>query len=252
VIVERRRQLALLAERLRQKKKAKKDKRVAAAETESSAETESFWDAERIERVLERWGKVRNRSAQALAGYLRRAVLFYRLRWVMVAVIGILLFELAQLYGWADRAVAEPLDMLAEKVIPRPDVSTDLMAPLPPGWSTGKRIGFPYVLACARLAPDEKSEGEVSFSRGKLFSLLHSRLGQMQVVRFPAEDGTYDDHESWRSPKPYVLGDLAAPLPPAQLTDMRLLRGIKSVPQKQGATPWEEAQIWRARLLLTR
>lgn len=185
VIVERRRQLAIMAERLRQKRKAKKDKRVAAPETESSAEMESFWDAERIERVLERWGKVRNRSAQALAGYLKRAVLFYRWRWAMVAVIGILLFELAQLYGRADRAVAEPLEMLASRVIPAPDVLEDFMAPLPPGPRATEPVKFRYI-----AIPGEPSQsfvlGEYTAPLppgpiGALFSYTYRRGSKWQA-----------------------------------------------------------------------
>lgn len=209
VIVERRRQLAIMAERLRQKRKAKKGKGAAAPESEDPNQIESAWDAERIERVLERWGKVRNRSAQALAGYLKRAVLFYRWRWGMVAIIGILLLELAHLYRQAELALAEPLDMIAEKVVPRPDVPMDLMAPLPPGGRTTERFKFPYVL---KGSPVQMS----------------GRLASSQ---------------------PSTLGDLAAPLPEGESEQQLTVRRRGEAPQLQEMTPAERGRAWRKSIL---
>jgi hypothetical protein len=280
VIVEMRRQQLRAAEKLLRSRRLLKGKAPAAAsqpatemKTGGSTPVEETLTVERIELLLERWGGVRNASARSLAAYLQRAVHYYHWRWGVVLAMALLFAGLANLYRRADRAVVEPLEVLAAKVIPAPDVLEDLMAPLPPGRLAEEPARFPYVLECIRAEPNQR----VSWRTANLYlmALLPTgappRLDEPErLIQFlvTTEDRAYEATEGiWTIPTSHVLGEFAAPLPPDpfQLHGVRLLQppfehrapqamqpGRRAVSLQWGATPKERAKSWRQTLLLTR
>jgi len=234
VIVERHRQLVLLAGKLREAKLLGKRKGVFTSFQEETALKRSALDAEKIEVILERWGRVRNRSAQTLAGYLQKAVLFYRWRWGMVAVLGILLFGLIRLYQRAEQALMEPLEMLADQVIPTPDVREDFMAPLLPGKWAAEPIRFPYVVELVRTQPDPTAENTSD-----------------SPVRYPGNIRSVSDRLANLDtlPKPCTLGHLAAPLPAGRSESWSIQRH-HDTNAMDSMIPGERARNWRKKILL--
>ena len=259
IVVERRRQLAIMAEKVRQTKLLKK-RGVSVAELEELSTRKSAAETtERIEVILERWGQVRNRSARALAGYLRRAVLLYNWRWGMVAVLGLILYGSVYLLQRAEEKVGEAwgpaFDVLAERTVPSPDVLVDLVAPLPPG-RRGEGLRFPFVIPCSRGVFDPKTKNPILLP-GRMASLPKLPFGKMSDLHFqPDADQPYEDWQTeigwtWNVPKPLLLPELAAPLPPGKPGVLRPQRGRKAALQREGNTPRENAWIWRSNVLLT-
>jgi hypothetical protein len=148
VIARRGRYLQILSARQR---RARRPQGQGGAGSQPLTVDPEIW---RIGVILDRWKGVRNDYAQALAGYLRKAVFFYACRWAIVLVAALLLDGAARLYGRADLAVREPLAVLAERVVPSPSPLQDFMAPLPPGALAAQRARFPYVVQGVGVIPD--------------------------------------------------------------------------------------------------
>jgi hypothetical protein len=163
--------------------------------------------------VFARWQGMRNAPARALSVFLRRAALWYRWRWLMVAAIGLLFYGLAVLYQQTDGALAEPMELLAEEVVPSPVVLEDLMAPLAPGLSPSLSMRLPICLRIVEYGNESQSP---------LANLA----------------------------RPPVFEELAAPLPPG-LNDVSSSACRKGVPPQLGATPKESAWKWKASVLQT-
>jgi hypothetical protein len=270
VIVERQHYFKLLTEKLRQAQRSKAngtDPVVPAKEV--SARSKMELESKRIELILERWAKVRNQSTQVIAGHLQKAVIFYRWRWALVLLMMLGFLGITKLYVRADRAVVEPLEMLAAKVIPSPDVLLDLMAPLPPGGlAPQKPFPFSYVLTCVRIG--EYTSRQRAYRASRLRSSLPDGPPPMPSKDEPIPFIFMDDLEDsttfpspglWAIPKTYILEEFAAPLPPGQWKELKEkvndsdsdeLEIYRFRPSKDvGETPRERAWAWRKSILLT-
>lgn len=269
VIVEHRWHLKILAEKVRRVRLLKRSGPASPPALEASQEDAlrpaGVLSAERLETLLERWGEVRNPSARALAEHLRRAVSFYRWRWGMVAAMVLAVLALGCVFRWADRRVGKPLGMLAEELIRQPMAVEELMAPLPPGATADVPLRFPYVLPCVGpVADHDRRASGLTFEApwvAPLPSLPLSRLRGEALFQF-TEDSPHPRffgrrerlQEGWRPPAPpYVLRDLAAPLPPGRRGAADSLRAHREAPAASwGTTPKERAWAWRKRIWLTR